>query len=228
MGDREATRDILVRTVVHSGFHVRYAVHPCVYEPEEDTFLLADSLVKACKNGLKPSSVIEFGVGSGYISSLVLSLWNPALFVGTDINWYAVEGTRLSLSTYRGSTERSSIVLCNRDTCIREHATFDLAVSNPPYLLVNDEFAGECDKLLARSWSGGDKCLIEFCASLCRRGRVIFMVLSSLSPLDEVFECMKQFDCQANIVERRKLFFEEILVVMGEHVLDYKNSSRGN
>ncbi|MEB3755703.1 MAG: methyltransferase [Desulfurococcales archaeon] len=228
MGCREATGDFLVRRVVHGRFQVNYAVHPCIYKPEEDTFLLADSLIKASHKGLKPRSIIELGVGSGYISSLVLSLWNPKLFVGTDINWLAVEGTRISLSMNEAAFSKASIALCDKDTCIREHIVFDLAVSNPPYLPVDDEFRDECDKLLNRSWSCEHHCLIEFCASLCRRGRVIFMVLSSLSPLDEVFKCMKQFNCQAKIVERRKFFFEEILVVMGEHVHDDTNSSRGN
>ncbi|MCE4614496.1 MAG: methyltransferase [Desulfurococcales archaeon] len=220
MGYREVTRGLRVRNTLHKGFRVNYAIHPCVYEPEEDSFLLADSLVNAFHNGLQPNSVIELGVGSGYISSLIFSLWDPRLFVGTDVNRFAIEATKSSLSMHERALKKSSIVVCDRDSCVSDEWTFDLAISNPPYLPVEDEVKDECNELLIRGWSCKRQCLEGFCASLCKRGRVVFMVLSNLSPLDGVFECMEQFNCKPKIIRKRKVFFEEILVVMGEHALD--------
>jgi methylase of polypeptide subunit release factors len=221
MGRREIIGGFNLRSVLHKGFKVNYTIHPCVYEPEEDSFLLSDSLVDAFQSGLVANSVIEFGVGSGYISSLIFSLWNPRIFFGTDINWYAIEATMLSLGRVEGAQSKGSIVLCDRDSCLADNVMFDLAISNPPYLLVDDVASDECGKLLVKSWSCSQNCLVDFCSSLCRRGKVVFMVLSSLSPLDDIFRCMKRFNCNTSVVKKKRFFFEELFVVKGEKLVEY-------
>ncbi len=204
-----------MKTVEHEGFRVNYCSHPCVYEPEADTYLLADTLINdAFKNGLKPSSILEIGVGSGYLLSLSIRMWRPSLIVGTDINPYAAKaGLRVAEKDH---AVHPIIYLCDRDECLREGLVFDVAYSNPPYLPVMDRFDDECSSLVAKSWGCGADCMLLFCKSLCKRGRVVYLLVSTVSPVERIIRCMEESGCDYSIVGREKFFFEEIMVLKGE------------
>jgi release factor glutamine methyltransferase len=204
-----------LKTVNHNGFRVHYCSHPCVYEPEADTYLLADVLIKdTFENSVKPRSVLEIGVGTGYLLSLSIQMWGPDLVVGTDINPYAAKASLRVVE--EENAVQPSIYLCDRDACIRDGVVFDVAYSNPPYLPVMDRFNDECSSLMARSWGCGEDCILLFCKSLCRRGRLVYMVASSVYPVERIIGCMENSGCEYSIIGREKFFFEEILVLKGE------------
>nr|HML25906.1 modification methylase HemK [Methanomethylovorans sp.] len=58
-----------------------------VYEPAEDSFLLADAALKFAKKGMK---ILEIGTGTGFVSAVIQSNLDVDL-LATDINPHAVK-----------------------------------------------------------------------------------------------------------------------------------------
>lgn len=106
----------------------RYAQHPQVYEPSEDSFFLLDCLEldEHHFQSYKAPVVVEIGSGSGVISAFAYSLIPKAVFFATDINLAACETTARTCSAVE--TMRASLLTPLR-TC-----SVDILVFNPPYV----------------------------------------------------------------------------------------------
>ena len=90
-----------------------------VYEPAEDSFLLAEAALDQIKGSQR---VLEVGCGSGIISAVIKNN-TSAVIIGIDINPYAAACTRDNgVEAIRG----------NLLDCIR--GKFDIIIFNPPYL----------------------------------------------------------------------------------------------
>ncbi len=162
---------------------------PTVYEPAEDSRLLASAAVER----IADERVLEVGVGSGYVARRISSE-TDADVVGCDINPEACEKAR------RGGIEvvRSNLV----DPFTAN--SFDVVVFNPPYLPTPPE--KEWDDPLEDALSGGEdgrRVIRPFLADL---GRVLrtdgrgFMLVSSLTDIDAV----------RSLAERAELDIEEL------------------
>lgn len=103
-------------------------LHPEVYEPAEDTFLLIDSL--SIKKGI---FALEIGTGCGIIALECARI--GANVVCTDINPYAVNLTKRNYKTNK-SIIKGSFEVRKGDlfTPIKENELFDIIIFNPPYL----------------------------------------------------------------------------------------------
>ena len=94
-----------------------------VYEPAEDSFLLAEAALDQIKGSER---ILEVGCGSGIISAIIKNN-TGARITGIDINPYAAACTRDNgVEAIRGD-------LLN---CIR--GKFDIIIFNPPYLPTNE------------------------------------------------------------------------------------------
>ena len=90
-----------------------------IYEPAEDSFLLAEAALSIIKNS---ENIIEVGCGSGIISAIIKNN-TKAKVTGIDINPYAAK-----------CTKQNGVEAITGDLlkCIK--GKFDVIIFNPPYL----------------------------------------------------------------------------------------------
>lgn len=168
-----------------------------VYEPAEDSELLLECALKEVR---EEDSVLEVGVGSGFVSYFLLD--RCRFLLATDINPHAVRcAKKLGVEC----------VLTDLTRGIR--GRFDLILFNPPYLELEDwEKKGDW---MEKAIDGGEKGVevsIRFLEGLeeilSKRGRAI-LIASSLTfqPLKEYLENSRW---TWEVAGRRKLFFEEL------------------
>lgn len=163
------------------------------YAPAEDTFLLADAV-----ESHSGSAALDVGTGSGYLARRLAERF--ALVVATDIN----------LPVLKSQTYPAPIrVCCHGASALR--GPFDLAVCNPPYLAT--------DEVLDLSTDGGrggtevPSSMIRTVAPLLRPGGRLVFVSSSLSDYRALILLCKELGMSASVVRRKRIFFEELVVV---------------
>lgn len=166
-----------------------------VYEPAEDSFLLASVIQDKDLEGLK---CLEVGTGSGFLAEKMLEN-NAEKVVAVDINPEAVKQASNRLSGY------SDVDVFESDMFGNIHGRFDLIVFNPPYLPEEASKLGD-----EEIWSGGakgrqitERFLEQASDYLSDTGEVYF-VASSLADwsIEEV-----------EVVCSKKLWFETLYVV---------------
>ncbi len=182
-----------------------------VYEPAEDSFLFADAALIEAKSGMR---VLEVGTGSGFVSAVLLANLKDIQLIATEINPHAsrcakinaVEVIRTDL--FEGLRLRSP------------EARFDLILFNPPYLPTSKE--EKVPGWLNYAFDGGisgrdtlDRFLDEVKNYLKPRGEILVLI-SSITGLDEVKEKMEKLGFEADVIARKKVSFEELLVVRGK------------
>lgn len=109
---------------------------PATLVPRPDTETVVELALEACDNpSQEPQRIADIGTGSGALLLALLSEFPEASAVGTDISLEA-------LLTARGNAERlglarrAAFVACNYAAALS--GTFDLIVSNPPYIRTAD------------------------------------------------------------------------------------------
>ncbi|HEY9206130.1 MAG TPA: HemK2/MTQ2 family protein methyltransferase [Candidatus Methanoperedens sp.] len=183
---------------------------PQVYEPSEDSFLLADAALSEVKGSER---ILEVGCGSGIIAA-VIKTHTECKIIGIDINPHAVKCTKENgLEVIRGDLLG----------CIK--GKFDIIVFNPPYLPTREEertkdwinvaldggFDGR--RLIQRFLEQAGNCLVE-------NGRIL-MVLSSLTGIDEVKSEMESMGYYVRIKRTERFMFEQLSVILAQK---YKSS----
>lgn len=185
-----------------------------VYEPAEDTFLLLDALEK--EKWLGTETVLEVGAGTGIVS-IFLSKKVKKVY-SLDINPRAAMCTKKNAAANKARNIR---VFCSDLFGAVGGEKFDAIIFNTPYLpedSVTEKFADP-------SWSGGKsgRAVIElFLAGI--KGRIfpggrVFMVESSLSGYEKTPEFLNKNGFTASVCEKRKLFFEELVVIKAKVIL---------
>jgi len=173
-----------------------------VYRPSEDTLLLLRA-VESLRKGFKRS--IEIGSGSGLISAR-LSEFSDEIHA-VDISLNAVKRTRDLLKS-RGVWGKAHLLCGDLLTAYRGSELFDLIVSNPPYL---EPEVG--DQAVEGGWKFIDR-LVEDASKKLKRGGVFLIVISSLtSNLESIFDKLRRRSFSIEVVDRVKLFFEELLAI---------------
>jgi len=167
-------------------------LHPEVYEPAEDTFLLADSIVISEGN-----SVFEVGSGSGLIALYCARL--GANVVCCDINPFAVELIKknflVNQSLIRGSF---NVRIGDLFSVLDSKDSFDVIIFNPPYLPTSKEElvggSGWFDKAVSGGLNGLDvieRFIKQVSVFLKKNGKVYF-VFSSLSNGEKLESIIKK------------------------------------
>ena len=173
-----------------------------VYRPSEDTLLLLRA-VEGLRKRFKRS--IEIGSGSGLISAR-LSEFSDEIHA-VDISLDAVQRTR-DLLKMHGAWNRAHLLCGDLLTAYRSSELFDLIVSNPPYL--EPEIG---DQAVEGGWKLIDR-LIEEASKRIKHGGIFLIVVSSLtSNLEYLFGKLRRRGFSMEVVDRVKLFFEELLTV---------------
>ena len=183
-------------------FHkdMEFEIPESVYEPAEDSLLLLDAL-----RSVSSRKVLEIGCGSGFLS-LCLAKSNSVTAV--DINPDAVRAAK-------GNAKRNSLRMeCfQSDLFSSVTGKFDVIVFNPPYL--PQEPCEEGDASYSGGESGRDVIgkFVKSCPAHLEEEGEVFVVVSSLTGIDEVVELFSQSGLGAEVVARQKIPWEELAVI---------------
>ena len=124
----------------------RFAVRPGVLIPRPDTELLVETAlahIRTHGESGRSCHVLDMGCGSGAIAiSLALAGGMHARVTALDISTAA-----LAIATENAATLGADVRFLASDwfAGLPEHETFDLIVSNPPYIAQDDPHLGEGD-----------------------------------------------------------------------------------
>ena len=170
------------------------------YPPSEDTYFLEDNLVNERGN-----YALDIGTGSGYLTRILSR--NFLQVIGTDIDFY---------SLINQNKKAKNRICCDAAEAL--NCKFDLIVCNMPYL--------QSDEISDRKVDGGKegievplKIIKSAIKCLNDSGKMLF-VTSSLSNYEKLMEESEKLGLDCRIVARKKLFFEELLIIEAKILSD--------
>ena len=173
-----------------------------VYEPAEDSFLLADAALSEVRDR---DRVLEVGCGSGIISA-VIKANTKASVVGIEINPFAARCSKENgIEVIRGDLL----------SCIK--GEFDLIIFNPPYLPTN-EMERTKDWINAALDGGYDgrsiikRFLNEAGNCLSNNGKILLLI-SSMTGIGEVRSELISLGFTILEIGHERLDFEQLIVL---------------
>jgi len=206
------TNEVIQRTTKKAFFNgcVFYILNN-VYEPAEDTFLLAENLsVK------EDDTVLDMGAGCGILG--VIAAKRAKRVVAVDINPFSVRCARIN-AKINGVSEKMDVRLGDLFEPIGENERFDIILFNPPYLPTNH---AEQETWIERAWAGGptgrqviDR-FIDQAPNYLKQGGRILLVQSSLSNIGETIRKLEEKGLRVKVLAERKTAFERIVVIQAE------------
>jgi release factor glutamine methyltransferase len=133
---RRAAREPVSRILGARGFwSLDLAVVPNVLDPRPDTETLIETTLDEIKKRDAALRILDLGAGSGAIVCALLSELPAARAVAVDLSFAACCATRENLAR-SGFGERAQIVQGRWGEALA--GTFDIVVSNPPYVRAGD------------------------------------------------------------------------------------------
>ncbi len=188
-----------------------FSIPDDVYQPSEDSFMLAKAASKA------KGDVLEVGCGSG-IASLACASANPKNNVfGIDISDSAVKCARENAKKNNIANARFD----NRDFFKTDIFgglnSFDSILFNPPYLPT--EYNEKLEGPLNFAFDGGKdgrKILDPFLARFDRflkPGGSLFLVQSTLNNPKKTEKKLKALSYKTKTVEKEDFFFESVFII---------------
>lgn len=178
-----------------------------VYEPAEDSFLLAKWV------GKLKGKVLDVGCGCGLLA-LVCAKQNPNNEVlGVDLNPKAIEN-----SVHNAEKNKIfNVRFLNSDLFSKVKEKFDGIIFNPPYLPTSkkEKVRGKLNLAFDGGKSGRkitDRFLVSLSAHLKKSGKLI-MVESSLAGIEKTIAKLRKLGFDAKIIDEKKFFFERIVVI---------------
>ncbi len=172
-----------------------------VYEPSEDSFLLADNL-----DIPKGAIVLDVGTGTGILAIRAYELEGRVIAI--DISIKAVKTAKANFEKIGADI---ALICGDFRSCIAQKRLFDCIVCNPPYLPE--------DKDRDVRWTGGKEGwefiadLIRFARSRLKKGGKLLFVCSSLSKPEIIFFKLKEAGFSYKVKAKKRYFFEELMVV---------------
>jgi len=165
-----------------------------IYLPSEDTFFFAEHI----KNE-QGQMALEIGTGSGYLAEILSSKFS--IVICTDINFN---------SMVRVSDKNSFNYICC-DGADAIHCKFDFIICNMPYL--------PSDSIRDIATDGGKDGVeipihIIKSAKRCMKANTRFLFLTStIANYEKLIEKTRMLGFDVQIISRKKLFFEELVLV---------------
>ena len=163
------------------------------YQPAEDTFFLADHIEDE-----KGKTALDIGTGTGFLAKILSGSFD--LVIGTDLN---INSLRQQAAPIRNR------ICCNAADVFSKK--FDLIICNLPYLAT--------DEIIDIATDGGtegfeipSQIIKSALPCLNKSGKFIF-VTSSLSNYQKLIDMVNSEGFRARILARKKLFFEELILV---------------
>jgi len=179
-----------------------------VYEPAEDTFILAENL-----SVNEDDTVLDVGTGCGIIG--VLAAKKARWVVATDVNPQAVKCAKTN-ARLNNVTDRINILRGDLFQPIKLHEHFSLIVFNAPYLPSEPD---EEQTWMEKAWSGGpagrrviDRFVSEVPFYLNKNGRIL-LVQSSLSNVEETLHRFERLGMKGTVLAEKRFMFETIALI---------------
>jgi release factor glutamine methyltransferase len=181
-----------------------------VYEPAEDTFLIAEQMRVE-----EDDAVLDMGTGCGILA--VLAAEKAKRVVAVDINPYAIE-CAIKNAEQNGVT---TIDFRQGDLFqpIKPNETFSLILFNAPYLPSEPH---EERSWIGKAWAGGqdgrkiiDRFVMDAPHFLADRGR-IQLVQSSLSDVNRTLTAFDEMNLKAKVAAQVKVPYETIVLIEAE------------
>ncbi|MBR9706983.1 MAG: methyltransferase [Candidatus Diapherotrites archaeon] len=183
-------------------------VLPEVYEPKEDSYLLARIVQD---QDLEGKNVLEVGCGSGLLS--LLAAQNAKTVLAVDINPKAVENTKLNFE----KNKITNAIVKESNLFEKVNGKFDLIIFNPPYLPDEPALKGK-EEMIDKSWAGGPtgrETLFAFLKNarehLNPDGEILILISNITGPT-EVEERLMKLGFKFKEVGREKVPNEELIV----------------
>ncbi|MDJ0346777.1 methyltransferase [Streptomyces sp. H10-C2] len=180
---------------------------PGVYAPQADTYLLAQALAQEAVTA--DTEVLDVGTGSGALALLAARM--GARVSATDISWRAVAAARVNAvrSRQRITVRRGDLAAPLRGR------SFDLVVSNPPYVPAPGSFLRT--RGAARAWDAGvdgrqivDRVCARAPALLASRGALL-MVHSGLCGIEPTLQRLSEAGLRGTVIDRAYVPFGPVL-----------------
>ena len=166
-----------------------------MYLPSEDSLLLAESVQQ-----YSGQSALEIGVGSGIILRILHD--NFKIVAGTDVHFMSLKYCKDKLP--------NDIMLACCDAASAFEYRFDLIVSNPPYLQMENYETKDC--ALDGGLTGIEITLhfIRSGISILNTTGKMLIISSSLSNISKLEESISEMNLKKTIIKERKLFYETL------------------
>jgi release factor glutamine methyltransferase len=192
-----------------------FQVFKDVYEPAEDTFLIADSLAQIVRDD---DTLLDIGTGCGMVA--IIAAKKAKHVIATDVNPHAVNCARLN-AKINGVASKVDVRLGDLFHPIGKTERFDVVVFNAPYL---PSSPNEQRTWIGRAWAGGstgrqliDRFIMEAPYYLKRKGKIL-LVQSSLANVDETLKRFLGAGLEAQVISEKKVSFETIVVIQASHL----------
>lgn len=163
------------------------------YAPAEDTYFLEDNIVDE-----KGKLALDIGTGTGYLSRTLSK--NFLHVIATDIDFNSLASQNKKIEN-RICCDAAEALVCK----------FDLIICNMPYL--------QSEKIEDRRVDGGKegvviplKIIKSAIRCLDKSGKMLY-VTSSLANYEKLIAESQKLGLESRIIDRKKLFFEELLLV---------------
>jgi release factor glutamine methyltransferase len=182
-----------------------------VYEPAEDTFLIAEQLRVE-----EDDVVLDMGTGCGILA--VLAAEKAESVVAVDINPHAIKCATKN-AEINGVKEKIEFRHGDLFQHIKSNENFSLILFNAPYLPSEPH---EERSWMGKAWAGGpsgrkiiDRFVIDAPTYLAGGGR-IQLVQSSLSDVNRTLNAFGEMNLKAWIVAKVKVPYESIVLIEAE------------
>ncbi len=192
---------------------LRLSIFPDVYEPAEDSLLLAKHSPLAC------GKVLDMGTGCGIQALAAAKSGNATNVIGADISARAVENAEQNANI---NGARCDFLVSDLFENVR--GTFDAIILNPPYLPTSRDEITRAPLDLA--WNGGedgrriiDRFLDSFPSHLAREGKLL-LLHSSLADTMKTMRLLAQKNFHSRILEEMNVGFETLSVIEAARASD--------
>jgi len=175
-----------------------------IYSPQEDSYLLEKQVKIYSKN----RSVLDIGSGSG-IQCLAALNSGASSVTASDINPEVIAHLK---SISKSNQNKITIIKSNLFNNIKSN--FDLIIFNPPYL-PEDEYEDSESKLVTTGGKHGDEIILKFlnqAPSHLNKNGIILLLLSSLTPKDEIIKLLSQLNLKHKTISQEKMFMESLFI----------------
>ncbi|MEK6847445.1 MAG: HemK2/MTQ2 family protein methyltransferase [Nanoarchaeota archaeon] len=171
-----------------------------IYQPSEDSYLLASIISKYVKN----KSVLDVGAGSGILAETAKKSGAKSV-LAVDINSNAIKLLK---------QKNIPAIKSNLFSKIKKNKKFDFIFCNPPYL-PEDKREDKKSQKITTGGKKGDEFILKFIKQaenyLNKNGKIL-LLLSSFTPRNKIISLINKSNLNYKIIISKNLFFETLEV----------------